>query len=660
MNKLDICGALVSKTIKKSHTEHETKETNITDSIISSYGVGPTDDKGRPLFGLQALRRPKGKPDTETDGYLPKEPNSPVDIRDSSGRAFFGLKALRAPKRDPDYPDSPTTKDTYRKHSIDSPRQGSPTTGDYDDGEVNRLMSEPGQSLKDMIRKHERLMDDDEDERRPGDKMTSYSTSTVIRSSAIRRPDGIVSVRKNVVRGETTAKDDEEPQTRVTTEEYSYETPENLDADEPYGRKSIRNITSRSSTSDSIQDRSRTTRRSVSPERRSPDRHPPLSSSRPSSRTSIGDYPDPKSPTCRKSISDRLTQLSKKFSNDSLDRNLDVREVTTDSHHSTYTRTTSTHRSSIDGSTSPLNDTPRYGQENGKPDRRFSSTLRDNENGYRRGSSTPIEDVKETLYRKFSGSEDIEHTVPSFTRVGKGGSVKALSQKFQQAAAEAETPKTGVSSYPKAGLILRSTSFKQTNGELTPSDSPGLKQSISMEVRVGSPTRSGGTHTSHTDYPTDRSWSPSRGDTCDRRVITQTTTEIRSDGGRSFLGNSSKVTGVQDILNRMRAADQENDSDDTANDSEARSLLNKFLGASVMMTGMEPLVKASGATSSTLVSQAERQRILDSPSRNGYKVRQHDDIRSNDDPPLLWSLPNCRLYGVVSSPTCPLASQDLR
>lgn len=86
--------------------------------------------------------------------------------------------------------------------AVDSPRQGSPTTGDYDDGEVNRLMSEPGQSLKDMIRKHERLMDDDEDERRPGDKMTSYSTSTVIRSSAIRRPDGIVSVRKNVVRGE--------------------------------------------------------------------------------------------------------------------------------------------------------------------------------------------------------------------------------------------------------------------------------------------------------------------------------------------------------------------------------------------------------------------------------------------------------------------------
>lgn len=32
----------------------ETK--SITESIISSYGVGPTDENGRPLFGLKALR----------------------------------------------------------------------------------------------------------------------------------------------------------------------------------------------------------------------------------------------------------------------------------------------------------------------------------------------------------------------------------------------------------------------------------------------------------------------------------------------------------------------------------------------------------------------------------------------------------------------------
>lgn len=33
-----------------------------------------------------------------------------------------------------------------------------------------------------------------------------------------------------------------------------------------------------------------------------------------------------------------------------------------------------------------------------------------------------------------------------------------------------------------------------------------------------------------------------------------------------------------------------------------------------MMSGMEPLVKASGNSSATLVSQVERQRILQSPA----------------------------------------------
>lgn len=33
------------------------QEQNVTDLITSSYGVGPTDDNGRPLFGLRALRK---------------------------------------------------------------------------------------------------------------------------------------------------------------------------------------------------------------------------------------------------------------------------------------------------------------------------------------------------------------------------------------------------------------------------------------------------------------------------------------------------------------------------------------------------------------------------------------------------------------------------
>jgi len=49
---------------------------------------------------------------------------------------------------------------------------------------------------------------------------------------------------------------------------------------------------------------------------------------------------------------------------------------------------------------------------------------------------------------------------------------------------------------------------------------------------------------------------------------------------------------------------------DSEEDAEARSLLNKFLGAQVMLQGMDPLVKTSQSQSAALVSQVERQRVL--------------------------------------------------
>lgn len=50
---------------------------------------------------------------------------------------------------------------------------------------------------------------------------------------------------------------------------------------------------------------------------------------------------------------------------------------------------------------------------------------------------------------------------------------------------------------------------------------------------------------------------------------------------------------------------------ETEEDREARSLLNKFLGAQVLLQGMEPLVSAQ---SPGLVSQVERQRLVISTS----------------------------------------------
>ena len=55
------------------------------------------------------------------------------------------------------------------------------------------------------------------------------------------------------------------------------------------------------------------------------------------------------------------------------------------------------------------------------------------------------------------------------------------------------------------------------------------------------------------------------------------------------------------------------ESEDTAEDAEARALLNKFLGASVILQGMEQGMRAAAAgapSSAALVSQAEKQRVM--------------------------------------------------
>jgi hypothetical protein len=55
------------------------------------------------------------------------------------------------------------------------------------------------------------------------------------------------------------------------------------------------------------------------------------------------------------------------------------------------------------------------------------------------------------------------------------------------------------------------------------------------------------------------------------------------------------------------------ESEDSAEDAEARALLNKFLGASVILQGMEQGMRAAAASapsSAALVSQAEKQRVM--------------------------------------------------
>ncbi|KAL0882785.1 hypothetical protein ABMA27_016333 [Loxostege sticticalis] len=155
-------------------------------------------------------------------------------------------------------------------------------------------------------------------------------------------------------------------------------------------------------------------------------------------------------------------------------------------------------------------------------------------------------------------------------------SVKSLTEKYIKSASETKTER---STYPKAGLILRTATMKDSvssdssaHAGLARTDSDHSLASVEDVVVSSTTDRDGG------------------------RVTTTTTTTRRAPGHqvttteRSFLDSSTKVTGVQDILTRMKNADIVIQEGDTTEDSEARALLNKFLGATVLMSGMQGYV----------------------------------------------------------------------
>ncbi|KOB68752.1 Uncharacterized protein OBRU01_17881 [Operophtera brumata] len=105
-------------------------------------------------------------------------------------------------------------------------------------------------------------------------------------------------------------------------------------------------------------------------------------------------------------------------------------------------------------------------------------------------------------------------------------------------------------------------------------------------------------------------------------VVTKTVTGHRQGATlteRSFLDSSTKVTGVQDILTRMKNADIVIEDGDSTEDSEARALLNKFLGATVLMAGMQNYV-ADQPTGKLTVKQVSHIHTptLASPERENY------------------------------------------
>ncbi|XP_028162558.1 microtubule-associated protein futsch isoform X1 [Ostrinia furnacalis] len=170
-------------------------------------------------------------------------------------------------------------------------------------------------------------------------------------------------------------------------------------------------------------------------------------------------------------------------------------------------------------------------------------------------------------------------------------SVKSLTEKYIKSASE---PRSERSAYPKAGLILRTAGMKDsvssdssTHAGLARTDSEHSLGSVEDSTVVSSTTDRDGRVTTTT---TTRRVVPSHHSTTSHRSVSHHATTHQAGQERSFLDSSTKVTGVQDILTRMKNADIVIQEGDSSEDSEARALLNKFLGATVLMSGMQAYV----------------------------------------------------------------------
>ncbi|XP_046681070.1 serine/arginine repetitive matrix protein 2-like isoform X3 [Homalodisca vitripennis] len=585
----------------RSQKRTETLVESGVDCITSSYGVGPTDEKGRPLFGLRALRR------TNTNKQLTDE----VEVRreqehqevqepvcDAKGRPLFGgLKALRAQEPvEATMPEQTSTqlRELVERHEKvvretngpqDQPRQKPKAklrdsfilqeeeqSGQGHLAEVNSLNR--GLSLRSIIQKHENIANT------AGTVRSEMESShTVVTSRSTVSSDGTVSLNRDVIQGELSAKNGEEPVGKVTRTQYTYQSPQGDDQGINKVTTTTTSLGRRASGPKitEIEDVHETSERKSSIKSKDVEEV--------TGRRSVERVPNRKSSPQKSSSEDDEQRRNERFSSQEEDE--EVQKI------SRVSSTSQRYTSSTDSA--------------------------------KRTSSTPTRQTKTSSpsLRRQRSSED-DSAEDKRKTVVRGDSVRALQHKFQQATENAANSAPLRSQAPRAGLILRTSSF--TTADQQESVSSTLKQStaLSADKRSGrqSPEKR---KESLSDATTVSRHSPTS-DT-KRDSITETTrreslktsgdstvTRVTETTTTSFLDNTSRVTGVQDVLTRMRNADLVSESGDTDADREARALLNKFLGASVILQGMEQGMRAGTVPEGTpgsaaLVSSVEKQRV---------------------------------------------------
>lgn len=124
------------------------------------------------------------------------------------------------------------------------------------------------------------------------------------------------------------------------------------------------------------------------------------------------------------------------------------------------------------------------------------------------------------------------------------------------------------------------------------------------------------------------------------------------DGGRSFLQDRSKVSGFADVMGRMAATDAVEGSAES--DEQARSLLNRFLGAQVLLTGVESMMANSNgggqmsvteSRSSSSATEEKRSQAASTTSGDPLELVKGVDINSEfDEDTLRKLLDSCDAY----------------
>ncbi|XP_054729898.1 mucin-2 isoform X2 [Anastrepha obliqua] len=241
-----------------------------------------------------------------------------------------------------------------------------------------------------------------------------------------------------------------------------------------------------------------------------------------------------------------------------------------------------------------------------------------------------LEEIKKTVEQSRKSSQDDVDVIRKFEKIDKDyvfekpeailpdsedfttsskyvrrGSVKELSEKFiRKESSQSTTEKSA--GYPKAGLILRTSrgpstdpsgdSYETTTEKYTTTSSSGhayrpMEGDSDDEYNVQLRQKQSRVFTDYDDNESEQ-----------RHLSTRSS----SKSTRSFLNSSGEtkvVTSMDDALERMRNADYVVEAGDTAEDQEARSLLNKFLGASVIMKGVESVLPTTKQTTTTTITK---------------------------------------------------------